>query len=753
MPRVWSALIATTAGVLVAALAAAPLAAQATTENGPPIEVRRVSSPIDVDGDLSDAAWAETVAVETWYETNPGDNLPASVRNVARLGYDDEFLYAAFEFDDPAPETIRSPLGDRDNVNSTTDYGGVILDSRNDAKTAQMFLANAAGIQYDALTNDAAGEDSAPDFFWESAGRVTARGWQLEMRIPFSSIRYTGSDPEQWGVLLYRNRPRDFRYQYFTSRLPRDRSCFICNVRPMVGMEDLPSGSHWVVAPYATASAVESAVGGPGGPLEGGDDEYDGGADVKWIPNPDTVIDVAINPDFSQIESDVAQISANERFALFQPEKRPFFLEGVDLFSTQLQAVHTRTITSPKWGGRATGGSETTKYTLLVSDDRGGGLVILPGASGSDFAEQDFESLVAIGRVKREFGRSYASFLYSGREIDEGGHNRVFGPDVRWRPNDVNEVAAQFLWSDTVTPDEPELAEEWDGRALEGYAGEVWWNRSDGRWDTFVRYRDLDDEFRADNGFIPQVGYREGLAEGGRTWRPESGPVRRLRLFTYSSYAEDVDGRLLYQEVVPGFGLDALWNSFVRFEFAFDEVRAIENTFERFQIRPTFDVRPGKVLQRVLLQGRWGDEIDFVHDRAGDGVTLQSQLEVRPGDHLQLVANYDRRWLDVDAGGGLSGRLFTAEVARLKAVWMFDARAWLRVIGQWIETERDPRLWAEEVTARDADFSGSAVFAYKLNWQTVLYVGYSDARVLDETDQLEPDERQAFVKISYAFRG
>ena len=85
----------------------------------------------------------------------------------------------------------------------------------------------------------------------------------------------------------------------------------------------------------------------------------------------------------------------------------------------------------------------------------------------------------------------------------------------------------------------------------------------------------------------------------------------------------------------------------------------------------------------------------------------------------------------------IRGRLFTAEVARLKAVWMFDARAWLRVIGQWIETERDPRLWAEEVSARDADFSGSAVFAYKLNWQTVLYVGYSDARVLDETDQHE----------------
>lgn len=734
-------------------LSAVRLAAQATPQNGPPIEVRRVTSAIVVDGDLSDPGWAETLAVEEWFETNPGDNLPSSVRNLARLGYDGEFLYAAFEFDDPSPAAIRSPLGDRDNVNSTTDYGGVILDSRNDAKSAQMFLANAAGIQYDALTNDAAGEDSSPDFFWESAGRVTERGWQLEMRIPFSSIRYTGSDPEQWGVLLYRNRPRDFRYQYFTSRLPRDRSCFICNVRPMVGMKELPAGAHWVAAPYATASAVERAEGGPGGRLQSADDEYDGGADLKWIPNPDTVIDVAINPDFSQIESDVAQISANERFALFQPEKRPFFLEGVDLFSTQLQAVYTRTITSPKWGARATGGSEKTKYTLLVADDRGGGLAILPGANGSSFALQDFDSLVAIGRVKREFGRSYASFLYSGREVDGGGHNRVVGPDFRWRPDDVNEVAGQLLWSDSETPNEPELAEEWDGRALEGHAGEIWWNRSDGEWDSFVRYRDLDDEFRADNGFIPQVGYREGYFEGGRTFRPESGAVRRLRLFTYSSYAEDVDGRLLYQEIVPGLGLDAFWNSFVRFEFAFDEVRAVERTFERFQIRPTFDVRPGKLLQRVLVQGRWGDEIDFVHDRDGDGVTIQTQVDLRPSDHLQLIANYDRRWLDVDAGAGLAGRLFTAEVARLKGVYMFSPRVWLRVVGQWIETERDPRLWQLEVARREADFSGSAVFAYKLNWQTVLYLGYADTRALDEAEQLQPAERQAFFKISYAFRG
>ena len=159
--------------------------------------------------------------------------MPPDVKNVAWLAYDDKFLYAAFQFDDPDPKSIRAPYGDRDNVPSYTDYGGIIVDSQNDGRTAQMFLANARGIQYDALSNDASGEDSSPDFFWDSAARITDKGWVLEIRVPLSSLRYVDPNPERWGILLYRNRPRDFRYQMFTSILPRGGSCFICRCRRM----------------------------------------------------------------------------------------------------------------------------------------------------------------------------------------------------------------------------------------------------------------------------------------------------------------------------------------------------------------------------------------------------------------------------------------------------------------------------------------------------------------------------------------
>jgi hypothetical protein len=739
---------------LCAILGAGPATAQVTDKNGPPIPLTRVQGGIRVDGDLGDSGWASVPVIDGWFETNPGDNLPASVGCRARLAYDDQFLYAAFEFDDPEPKSVRAPLGDRDNLNSSTDYGGVIVDTRNDGKTAQMFLANARGILYDAITSDITGEDSSPDFFWDAAGRITDRGWQLEMRIPFSSLRYNETNPSQWGILLYRNRPRQFRYQYFTSKLPRDSNCFICNSRPLVGLHDLPSGSHWVLAPYVTASDVAEPVGELGTSLERAPTDYNGGGDLKLLPNPDTILDATINPDFSQIESDEGQITANERFAIFQPEKRPFFLEGIDLFATPVNAVYTRTFTDPQWGARATGCSGTAKYTALVGRDEGGGSVIIPGPLGSDLAAQDFRSWVSIARVRKDFGLSHASLLYTGRDIDGGGSNRVIGPDFDWRPNSQSTLTGQLLWSVSHTPNRPDLAAEWDGRRLDGHAGELWYSWANRRYDVFGVYDDVGDDFRADNGFVPRVGYRQFRTDDGLTFRPASGPVRRLRLFTQATASDDRHGSELQRFVGPGFGMDAALNTFFRLEFDWDRERGQELLHDRFYLAPTLQIQPGKVLNQIVFQGTFGDQIDFANDRDATGGDLQASLDLRPTSGLRLTAVYRRRWLDVDAGAAGSGRLLTAQIPRLRAVYTFNSRTWLRLIGEWSWVERRPELWTFEVAPQSGDFGASSVFAYKVNWQTVLYLGYSDLREMDDAGaQWHPSEKQGFFKISYAFRG
>jgi Domain of unknown function (DUF5916) len=719
-------------------------------EDAPAIHITRAAGPIVIDGDLSDPGWKGATRIDTWFETNPGDNVTPKVKTVGYLAYDDKFFYAAFEFSDPDPSKIRAPYGDRDDVPSYTDYGGVILDTRNDHRTGILLLANPRGIQYDSVSDDTTGnEDSSPDFYWDSAAKITPEGWVLEMRVPFSSLRYPPGNPQTWGILLYRNYPREFRYQMFSAKLPRGGNCFICRSNPLLGLEHLPPAGHLTVAPYATAK--EEAVPRPDGSLVNKPLRGNGGLDAKWTPNENTAVDGTINPDFSQVESDVAQIAANQRFALFYPEKRPFFLEGLELFSTPIQAVYTRSITSPRWGARVTGKLGSNQYTAFVAEDRGGGSVILPGPNSSDFANQDFSSFVGMGRIRHDFGKSFASFLLTDREVSGGGYNRVFGPDFQWRAGEHDTVTGQFLLSSTLTPNRPELSAEWTGRKLDSHAGDVWYSHSDARWDWYTEYKDFGDGFRADDGFVPQVGYRENYVESGYTIHPANFPISRLRTFLIGDYQADTDGHLISREISPGFGFDGKWNSFVRLRYAFDRVRSGSRTFPRQQFIYQVQVTPSQSICNILLTGFVGQQVDFDNSRLGSGASVDLEGTIRPTDHLALAFVGVRSWLNVDPGG-VERRLFVAQVERLKATYVFTSRAFLRLIGQYVSTRRDPSLYTSSVTEHDGNFSGSALFAYKINWQTVMFLGYGDNRTLVDNDHYEKADRQFFLKLSYAFQ-
>ena len=740
--------------MVVAALGPAAARALEPPSTGPEIRIRRAAGPITIDGDLSDPGWQGATKIETWYETNPGDNVPPKVRNVGYLAYDDRFFYAAFEFFDPDPSRIRAPYGDRDNVPSYTDYGGIILDTHNDGRTAWLLLANPRGIQYDAISDDSSGnEDSSPDLYWDSAAKITKDGWILEMRVPFSSLRYPRGDPQTWRIMLYRNYPRDFRYQMFTSKLPRGGNCFICHTAPLTGLEGLPAGGHVIAAPYLTAREEGVPRSDPSAPLLNKPVRVKAGADVKWTPNENTAVDAAVNPDFSQVESDVAQIGANERFALFYPEKRPFFLEGIELFSTPIQAVYTRSITSPRWGARVTGKIGGTGYTALVAEDRGGGSVILPGPNASDFANQDFQSFVAIGRARHDLGRSFVSFLATDREVSGGGHNRVFGPDFQWRIGSDDTVTGQLLLSDTQTPDRPELSTEWTGHRFHSHAGDLSYSHSTRTWDLSTEYKDFGDGFRADDGFVPQVGFRETYAETGYTFRPTNFPISRLRTFLISDYQAQTDGSLIARSISPGAGMDGLWSSFMRYRVAFDRVRSGDRTFPRRQFVYTVQISPSRVFAYLSLDGFLGEQVDFANTRLGTGGNVTLSATVRPTDHLELRWDGGRRWLNVERSEGAAReRLFTATVARVRATYTFNARSFFRGIVQYVHTDRDPSLYTSSVAARDGSVTASALLAYKLNWQSVLFLGYGDERTLNDQDRYDRTGRQLFLKVSYAFQ-
>lgn len=712
------------------------------------VSIPRISDPVAIDAKLDEPAWQSATKYDTWYETNPGDNIEPSVKTAGYVMYDAKFLYIAIESFDPNPKDIRAVLGDHDQISgSSDDFAGVIIDSRNDGKTAVEMFVTARGVQYDAIQNDTGGgEDSSPDFFWDSSTRIHERGWTLEMRIPFSSLRYDNPNPSQWGLILYRNMPRDRRYQIFTNKLPRGSNCFVCNLGKITGLRDLPAGDHIVVAPYLTAQQLSEPRAGLGSEFVNHPIGAEAGADLKWNPTADMAVDATINPDFSQVESDVAVISTNERFAIFLPEKRPFFLEGVEHFTTPIQAVYTRTITSPRWGARTTGRTGDYGYTFLVTQDRGGGSVILPSAFGSGFASQDFSSIAAIGRVRRDFGRNFVSLLATTRESEEGGHNRVFGPDFQLRIGESHTWTGQLLYSMTATPNRPDLAGEWNGQELSGHAAHTYYTYSTAKNDFYVHYSDYDEEFRADNGFVPQVGYRGSYAEGGRTWRP-TGFFNRVRAFAMGEYQQTQDGDPLYKLISAGFGADGRYRSFLRLRLARDEVANAGEVFTRDRLYYQVNFAVSRVVSFVGFDGWIGEEVDFSSNRPGRGANMNGNITLRPSAHLQVGLTAGVRWLSL--GGD---RLFTSQVERLRATYTFNPRMFVRAIVQNQRTNLDSALANADVRF-GGSLAGQLLFAYKLDWQTVFYVGLGDLQeVTGAQGDFERANRQFFAKVSYAFQ-
>jgi hypothetical protein len=713
-----------------------------------------VTQPIRIDGDLSDPGWTEAAKVETFYETNVGDNVAPPVRTVAWVGYDSRFLYVAFRCDDPDARRIRAPFVDRDNVFSEQDFAGIILDVNNDRRSAYELFVNPRGIQDDAIINDATGnEDFSPDVFWQSAGRIDATGWQVEMAIPLTSLRYPETDPQTWAIMFYRNYPRDYRYQIFSARLPRGSNCFVCHFGTLEGITGLPRTSHVVAAPYVAGSNTKTYPGSDAYSGSGDNEVTKGkvGMDVKWAPGTHTILDATINPDFSQIESDVAQISANERFALFYPEKRPFFLEGVDLWQTPIQAVYTRTITSPLWGARITGKAGTgTAYTALVTEDRGGGTVVLPGPVFSDTVPQDFHSLVALARVRQDLGASFAGLLGTARVIAGGGYNAVVGPDFQWRLSDADVVTGQYLYSVSREPDRPDLTPLWNGERLSGAGAIASWSHNTRHWDWTLEHDDFSDEFRADDGFVPQVGYRAERWAAGYTVYP-TGFFSRLRPTFFGNVVTDRSEDLLSRRIAGGVGFQGRGN--MRGELDVDAdvvvIDGVRLPYDHFV--GTVSLSPSRILSSFEIDVDYGEQADVDAVRVGHGGTISVIAQVRPTQHLNLDLLASRRWID-ETTEGISGRAVTASVARAKATYVFTPQMLIRVIGQYVETTRDPLFYSSAVTAREGSFAGSFLFSYKLNWQTVVFVGYGDNRTLVEDGSLVRADRQFFFKVSYAFQ-
>src|SRR6185436_937170 len=307
--------------VAAAVLAQAPAPPPPAPPPPPPIHIHRAEGAIAGGGNLDDPGWKNAAAIDRFYETSPGNNTEPKAKTIVHLTYDERYFYIGIRCEDPEPQKIRAPYVDRDQVIGTDDNIAVFLDTRNEKRSALELRVNPRGIQADGVFNDANfSEDFSPDFFYDTAAKIDAGGWSAEYRIPFSSLRYSDAPVQTWNILVWRNYPREFRYAYQSAAVPRGSNCYMCWMHPIEGLEGLPKAGHMVAAPYVTAQSTslpeKDAAGErlPGAPLERQPLKKDAGLDVKWTPSQNQAVDLTINPDFSQIESDVAQITTNQRF-------------------------------------------------------------------------------------------------------------------------------------------------------------------------------------------------------------------------------------------------------------------------------------------------------------------------------------------------------------------------------------------------------------------------------------------------------
>ena len=715
---------------------------------GAAAQLPNTTSTIKIDGVLDEDAWRTATQIKIDTETNPGENIPARVETVAYLIEDGEKLYIAFDARDPEPDLIRAYLQDRDSA-WNDDFVGVVLDTYNDERRAFEFFSNPLGIQMD-LTNDDVNEreDSSWDAIWDSAGKITDDGYTVEIEIPLNQLRFPNVAGKQtWGIDLLRFHPRDQRRRYSNNVLDRSVNCYLCQLSKIQGFEGAEPGRDLEIVPTLTSTKTD-ATDDPGVvPLQSGDTDTEAGINIRWGITPDMTANLAINPDFSQVEADVAQLEVNNQFALFFPEKRPFFLEGADYFNTPIDAVFTRTVADPDVGAKLTGKQGVHTYGVFAAQDAITNL-LLPGAFGSDSDSLDEDNTAFVGRYSYGFGdASSVGALITTRESDSY-HNYVGGFDVNWRISDQHSIQAQYLRSDTEYPDEIVAEYEQPDGSFDGSAVSFEYEYESRNWFFDIEYEDYNAGFRADAGFVTQVNANKQEVGFRRVWfGDEDDWWTRVRFRGNWDITHNDDGDVLEREIEGYLGVGGPLQSWLQIgglsrDTLWDGVVYRENKISFYgEFKPRGGLSMG-------VFARTGDQVDFANSRLGDQVRIEPWMEWNINRHLLLRVESALVKLDTKAGE----KVFDASIYDVRLTYQFSRRSFLRLTSQFRDVERNPDVYVDEVNAQSKRVGRQLLYSYKINPQTVFFLGYSDNHVDDDDLRgLEETDRTWFMKVGYAW--
>lgn len=704
-----------------------------------------VTGKITLDGKLTEPDWQRAPVSGDFIENLPREKEPARVRTEVRVLYDSTAIYFGIRAFDPEPQDIYAPFVRRDKVFGTQDIFNVWIDPTGARKFAQFFRVNARGVLADGVWNeDNTDEDFSPDFDFEAVPARLADGWSAEFRIPWASLRLPHPAPEKLTFIVFRNMPRETRIRMSNVSLGRDPACFLCVAEELTGIRDLPRASGLTIAPYVAVNSSRSREGSGPSASTSSETKISAGADVKWRPSPEWVLDATFRPDFSQLELDTPQLKGNTRFALSVQEKRPFFLEGTDLYSTPYNLIYTRSVTDPLWGARATYRSESADAMALTVKDRGGGFIILPGTYFSDFRDQGgSQSTVARGRVPFTLasGGGSVGALFSDRTYDDGSNNRAASIDGIFKPGNESRVRAQVFASQTD--------DRVTGKRSDGHAAYL-----DGSFDNGVNHlwmsaSSLSPDFRSDNSIITQNGFNELKTEAWRCLKRD-GFFHTVCPGVFGREQRAWDGTPLARSITPNFFMNGNRNSDWNLQARWFNYMRVQSG-GRWHHAPTVYARaegnPGGWLPYVFVESEVGRGVDVVTDTLAKMTFTGITLTMRPHERVELEWKFnDFRLNDIDSA---RWRLHEHSL-QLVGVGYITALDTLRLIAQRTLSKRNPDAYDFPVTPRAKRDVVSLVFSHKRGLGREFNLGVTQSSA---QESLRPRRAttEVFAKMAWAF--
>lgn len=711
-----------------------------------PYIVPEAVSSIKIDGVLDEEAWTKARVLELNYEVSPRENVKPPVRTEVLLTYGRANFYIGFRCYDPDPSQIRAHLSDRDSFGGD-DWVAVEIDTYNDSRRAFTLFSTPLGVQADGISNAAGIKDYNWDMIYDSAGKIFPWGYAVEMAIPFSSLRFQRTKKRQvWGINIVRGYPRNVKYQIWSQPYDRGNTCRVCQYTKIKGFKDVSPGRNIEITPTLTAIRTDERKDFPEGGFTNRDQAMEAGLTARWGITPNLVFSGTLNPDFSQVEADSAQLDINQPFALFYPEKRPFFTEGLDFFKIPLNAIYTRTMREPSWGVKLTG--KEGNYGVgayVVKDDMTN--FIFPGSQYSTSLSTGRSNTSTVLHLGRDlWNNSTVGVLFTNRD---GGdyYNRVYGIDGNMRFSKNDEVIFQFLGSstkydDTIAAGYSQPEGEFCDKAIS--AGFIHKTR---HHHIEVGYEEIGDNFRADLGFMPQVGYRRFKGGSIYEWRAKKRNSwwTRFNLTNIGQYTSNSEGTMLDKSLQNSITYNGGLQTSVTLGNTVS--RKLYNGFEfgltQFDISASI-MPTGSLL--LYVYSLFGDSIDYVNTRKGNKILLIPMLVYNIGAHLRLNLSYTFERMRVE-----ENRLYTANISEASIVYFFNARMFIRSLLQYYDYNYNVSNYVNPVEPEFKQFFTQLLFSYKINPRTVLFLGYTDNYFGGQEYGLTKKDYTFFIKIGYAW--